>query len=482
MVRLRMQVEFSKKRLRLLCRAPSLRLRKRRAHGVGMIFLLLSFIILPCNVLSQTSEGAPALLIDIKGAIGFVTVAQLAKGIEQAKSRAAPVLIVQLDTPGGLLTSTREMIQAILASPLPIVMYVAPSGARAASAGTYLMYASHIAAMTPGTHLGAATPIPLGTPGLPSAPPSKSSPSSEKDKDADPSTASSRKSINDAVAYIRTLAQLRNRNADWAEKAVREAATLTASEARREDVIDVIATDIDDLLAAIDGRMIKTSSGEVKLATRGRGTVAVDLDWKMKLMSVITDPNIAFILLIIGIYGLMFEFWSPGAILPGVIGGISLIVALTALAVLPVSYAGLSLLFVGISLMIFEKLNPGFGIAGLGGAAAFAIGALFLFDPSETDSSFGVSWQLVAAMTFLSVAFFFGIVGLALKTRQRPVQTGAEEMLGSSGEVVSWDGNEGCVRVHGEIWSARSGRRLSKGQGVRVLERTGLTLTVEEHT
>ena len=471
----RLMREISKGRLwRILWTS----LRERSAHGAKLIITLLTLLIVPCDALSQPSEGQPALLIDVKGAIGFVTVSQLTKGIEQARARAAPVLIVRLDTPGGLLTSTREMIQAILASPLPIVMYVAPSGARAASAGTYLMYASHIAAMAPGTHLGAATPIPLGTPGLPGSPPSK--PSSEKDKDSDPSTASSRKSINDAVAYIRTLAQLRNRNADWAEKAVREAATLTASEARREDVIDVIATDINDLLTAIDGRTVPTSSGELKLATKGLKTVAVDLDWKMKLMSVITDPNIAFILLIIGIYGLMFEFWSPGAILPGVIGGISLIVALTALAVLPVSYAGLGLLLLGIGLMLFEKLNPGFGIAGLGGAAAFVIGALFLFDPSETDVSFGVSWQLVAAMTLLSVAFFVGIVGLALKTRQRPVQTGAEEMIGSSGEVVSWDGNEGSVRVQGEIWSARSRRSLSRGQSVRVSERTGLTLTVEE--
>jgi membrane-bound serine protease (ClpP class) len=472
-----MRVGFSEGRL---WRILWISLRRCSAHGARLIIALLALLIVPCDALSQPSEGQPALLIDVKGAIGFVTVSQLTKGIEQARARAAPVLIVRLDTPGGLLTSTREMIQAILASPLPIVMYVAPSGARAASAGTYLMYASHIAAMAPGTHLGAATPIPLGTPGLPGSPPSK--PSSEKDKDSDPSTASSRKSINDAVAYIRTLAQLRNRNADWAEKAVREAATLTASEARREDVIDVIATDINDLLTAIDGRTVPTTSGELKLATKGLSTVAVDLDWKMKLMSVITDPNIAFILLIIGIYGLMFEFWSPGAILPGVIGGISLIVALTALAVLPVSYAGLGLLLLGIGLMLFEKLNPGFGIAGLGGAAAFVIGALFLFDPSETDVSFGVSWQLVAAMTLLSVAFFVGIVGLALKTRQRPVQTGAEEMIGSSGEVVSWDGNEGRVRVQGEIWSARSLRSLSRGQSVRVSERTGLTLTVEEQT
>jgi membrane-bound serine protease (ClpP class) len=422
------------------------------------------------------------LLIDIRGAISFVAAGQLAKALEQAAIQGSPAVIVRLDTPGGLLTSTREMIQTILASRIPIVMYVAPNGSRAASAGTYLMYAAHVAAMAPGTHLGAATPISLSPSGFPGGPPSKPSPDSEKKSDPDPTTASDRKSVNDAVAYIRSLAELRGRNADWGEKAVREAATLTASAALKERVADVIAKDIDDLLSQIDGRLVTTTAGEVRLETKGRRIVELKPDWKMQLMSAITDPNIALILLMIGIYGILFEFWSPGAIVPGVIGGICLLVALTALAVLPVNYAGLALLLFGIALMVAEAFTPGFGIAGLGGIAAFTIGALFLFDPEQSDVPIAISWQVVAGMAVLSAAFFAGVMGFAIRARHRPVRTGAEQMIGSIGEVVSWTETTGRIHVNGEQWEARSKQSLSKGQKVRVISRAGLTLDVEAGT
>lgn len=422
------------------------------------------------------------LLIDIKGAIGFVTAGQLAKALEQAAAQGSPAVIVRLDTPGGLLTSTREMIHTILASRIPIVMYVAPNGSRAASAGTYLMYAAHVAAMAPGTHLGAATPISLSPSGFPGGPPSKPSPGSDKQSETDPTTASARKSVNDAVAYIRSLAELRGRNADWGEKAVREAATLTASAALKERVADVIARDIDELLSQIDGRSVTTAAGEVRLETKERSVVELKPDWKMQLMSAITDPNIALILLMIGVYGILFEFWSPGAIAPGVIGGICLIVALTALAVLPVNYAGLALLLFGVALMVAEAFTPGFGIAGLGGIAAFAVGALFLFDPAQSDIPIAVSWQVVAGMAVLSAAFFAGVMGFAIRARHRPVRTGAEQMIGSAGEVVSWTENAGRVRVDGEMWEAQSNQSFAKGQKVRVVSRMGLTLTVEAGT
>ena len=422
------------------------------------------------------------LLIDIRGAIGFVAAGQLTKALEQAANQGSPAVIVRLDTPGGLLTSTREMIHTILASRIPVVMYVAPNGSRAASAGTYLMYASHVAAMAPGTHLGAATPISLSPPGFPGGPPSKPSPDSDKQSDPDPATTSARKSVNDAVAYIRSLAELRGRNADWGEKAVREAATLTASAALKERVADVIAKDVAELLSQIDGRSVTTAAGEVRLETKGRSVVELKPDWKMQLMSAITDPNIALILLMIGIYGILFEFWSPGAIAPGVIGGICLIVALTALAVLPVNYAGLALLLFGVALMVAEAFTPGFGIAGLGGIAAFAVGALFLFDPAQSDIPIAVSWQVVAGMAVLSAAFFAGVMGFAIRARHRPVRTGAEQMIGSAGEVVSWTETAGRVHVNGEMWEARSKQSFSKGQKVRVVSRTGLTLDVEVDT
>jgi membrane-bound serine protease (ClpP class) len=445
--------------------------------------LALPFVALPFKeARGQPAQGHPSILIDTRGAIGFVAASYLSKALERATAQGAPAVIVRLDTPGGLLSSTREMIQAILASRLPVVMYVAPDGSRAASAGTYLMYASHVAAMAPGTHLGAATPISLA-PGLPgSPPPSKPPPGSEKQAEKDSTTTSERKAINDAVAYIRSLAELRGRNADWAEKAVREAATLTASAALKEGVIDVIAKDVDELLAKIDGRSVTTAVGQVRLETKGRGVVVLEPDWRMRLMSVITDPNIALILLMIGIYGILFEFWSPGAIAPGVIGGISLILALTALAVLPVNYAGLALLIFGIALMVAEAFSPGFGIAGLGGIAAFALGALFLFDPEQSDVPIAVSWQVVAGLTALSAAFFAGILGFALRARRRPVSTGAERMIGAMGHVVSWTGTSGRIHLDGELWNARSIQALSKGQRVRVVGRTGLTLAVEPIT
>jgi membrane-bound serine protease (ClpP class) len=426
-------------------------------------------------------ERRPVLLIDIKGAIGFVSAAHLAKALLRADAEGAPVVIVRLDTPGGLLTSTREMIQAILASSVPIVMYVAPNGSRAASAGTYLMYAAHVAAMAPGTHLGAATPISLAPPGLPGSPP-RSKPGSDKQPESDATTAAERKSLNDAVAYIRSLAELRGRNADWAEKAVREAATLTASAALKEHVVDVVAKDIDELLSSIDGRTVTTTAGQIRLATKARSVVDMKPDWKMQLMSAITDPNVALILLMIGLYGILFEFWSPGAVAPGVIGGICLIVALTALAVLPVNYAGLALLLFGIALMVAEAFTPGIGIMGLGGAAAFAIGALFLFDPAGADIPIAVAWQVVLGLTLVSTLFFGGILGFAVRARQRPVRVGAERIIGNTGEVVSWTGDKGYVLIDGETWEARAGQSLARGQKVRVVGRTGLTLAVEATT
>lgn len=437
------------------------------------------------RVSAQPASERPVLLIDVKGAIGFVTAEQLAKALQRAKATDARAVIVRIDTPGGLLSSTREMIHAILASPVPVIMYVAPNGSRAASAGTYLMYASHVAAMAPSTHLGAATPVSLspgGFPGTPPQQPPQQKPSEiEKDKQpaTDSTSAMEKKVINDAVAYIRSLAELRGRNQDWAEKAVREAATLTASAALKERVIDAIAKDVDDLLSQVDGRKVSTAAGEVRLDTKGSPVIELKPDWKAQLMSVIADPNVALILMMIGIYGILFEFWHPGTLVPGVIGAISLIVALTALSVLPVNYAGLALLLLGIALMVAEAFLPSFGIVGLGGIAAFAIGALFLFDPEQSDIPIQASWQVVAGLTAVSAAFFLGILGLAMRARQRPVRTGAEEMIGMIGEVLQWAGGEGRVHVRGEVWAARSGATLAKGQKVRVVSRTGLTLAVE---
>ncbi len=444
--------------------------------------LLINLFLLACPALAQDRTPRPALLLDLKGVITFVAAAQLTKALERAEAENAELLIVRLDTPGGLLSSTRDMIRAMLASHTPIVVYVAPNGARAASAGTYIVYASHIAAMAPGTHLGAATPVSLGIPGLPGSPPQQ--PPSEKEKEKTPTqptgSTEERKAINDAMAYLRSLAEIRHRNADFAEKAVREAATLTASQALEERVIEVIANDANELLTAIDGRTVSTSGGDTTLHTKGSPIVEIEPGWKAQVMSTITDPNIAFILLLIGIYGILFEFMNPGVVAPGVIGGICLLVALTALTVLPLSYGGLALLVFGIALMAAEAFAPSFGVLGLGGIIAFVLGAFFLFDPAEAQFGFGVAWPLIAGAAVTSAAFVIGVATFALKARRRAVRTWAEEMIGSAGEVINWADGHGQVRVHGEIWAARSDQSLAGRHRVRVIGREGLTLLVQE--
>ncbi len=425
---------------------------------------------------AQAPLGRPLLVLNIKGAIGFVSASRLSKAIAKATSDGAGALIIRLDTPGGLVSSTRVMIKDILASAVPIVVYVAPSGARAASAGTYLTYAANVAAMAPGTHLGAATPISMGMPTQP-APQQPAG-----DKDGKPASARERKVLNDAIAYIRSLAQLRGRNAEWAEKAVRDAATLTAEEAAEEGVIDFIAKDMPELIQRLDGRKTTTSVGERHLLTKGQPVIELETDWKMELMGVITDPNIAFILLMVGIYGILFEFWNPGAIVPGVIGGISLLLALTALSVLPVSYAGLALLLLGAGLMVGEAFAPGFGLLGIGGLVAFVLGAIFLFDPSDTTIPLAISWPVIVGVAATTGLFLIGVLGFAFKARERPVRTGAEDMVGTDARVVSWSGEEGRVTTHGEMWFARSSTPLSPGQSVRVKSISGLVLLVEPNS
>lgn len=428
----------------------------------------------------QVSDG-PVLVFDVKGVIGFTAVDHLRRSIQRARAENASLIIMRIDTPGGLVSSTRDMIQSILASPIPIVGYVAPSGARAASAGTYLMYASHLAAMAPATHLGAATPIQIGAPGSPSPP--KPSPGTKKEEEpAQQPGAEERKVLNDAVAYLRALAELRNRNADWAERAVREGATLTATQALQEHVIEIIAPDLRDLLAAADGRTVTTSTGQVTLATRDRRIIEVEPTWQMQVLQVIADPNVAFMLLLIGFYGILFELLNPGTLFPGVIGAISLVLALTALTVLPVNLGGLLLLVLGLGMMAAEAYAPGLGALGLGGVVAFILGGLFLFDPGQVDIDFNVSWPLVIGAAVASAGILIGLLGMALRARRQKVRTGVEELIGSTGEVVEWSGESGRVRVHGEIWSARSNMELMRGDTVRVVDRSGLTLTVKRIT
>jgi membrane-bound serine protease (ClpP class) len=433
---------------------------------------------------TQTAPTAGALVVELKGVIGVASAAFVARAIDKAASSEAPLVIIRMDTPGGLLSATRDIITTILDSPVPVAVHVAPGGARAASAGTYIVYASHIAAMAPGTHIGAATPVSLGAPpGLPGTEPERP-PTGQKDKAErpEPANASERKAINDAIAYLRTLAQLRGRNADFAERAVREAATMTATEAREAGVVEILAGTVEELLTAVDGRKVTVRGVERTLATRGLSYGTLLPDWRVRLIGIVTDPNVAYLLLVLGFYGILFEIWSPGFVFPGVFGGIALLMALAALAVLPVSYAGLALIGLGIALMIAEVLTPGVLVLGIGGVAAFIIGSIFLFDPADVSFGFGVSWPVIAGATATTAAFLFLVLGLALRARRRPVVTGIEEMIGSAGRVLEWSGDTGRVHVHGEAWQARVAADRAPppaGAKVRVVALDGLTAIVE---
>ncbi|MEJ2769409.1 NfeD family protein [Mycetohabitans sp. B46] len=477
--------------------------------------------ILAALATGAVSAPAPVVLIPVSDAIGPASADFIERGLARAASMHAQLAVIELDTPGGLDPSMRQIIKAMLASPVPVATFVAPAGARAASAGTYILYASHIAAMAPGTNLGAATPIQLGIGGE-SPPPSpdggtatdtiqnraaETASSAETAETAataptssptppsigvpgDPRSIETRKQIQDAAAYLRSLAQLHGRNGEWAEHAVRDAVSLPASDALSRHVIDVVASDLDALLAQLDGRQVATAHGVRTLQTAHAPVVRIEPDWRTRLLAVITNPNVALILMLIGMYGLFFEFANPGFVLPGVTGAISLLVGLFALHMLPVNYAGLILILLGIAFLIAEAFLPAFGSLGFGGIIAFSIGALMLIDTEVPG--FGIPLPLIIALALLSATCFIAIASMALRARRRPVVAGAETLVGSVGVMLgelapshagdgasdAGESSNGWARVQGEQWRVQSDHALSGGAPVRVTGRHGLTLSV----
>jgi len=423
-------------------------------------------------------QADAALLLEISDAIGPATSDFFVRALDRARERKARLVIVQMDTPGGLDSAMRDMIRAMLASPVPVAIYVSPSGARAASAGTYLLYASHIAAMAPATNLGAATPVQIGAPSQPSSPRQPEA-GDDKNKDGkpEPGTAEERKAINDSVAYIRGLAELRGRNADWAESAVRAAASLPASAALEQNVIDVVARDVADLLGKIDGRIVKVSTGEQRLATRGLVLERIDPDWRTRLLAVLTNPNVAYLLMLVGIYGLLLEGYNPGAILPGVAGAICLLLALYAFQVLSVNYAGLGLMLLGLALLVGEAFVPSFGSLGIGGIAAFVIGSVILLDTGVPG--FEVARSLIGGIAFAGALLILLLASYFTRSRRRPVVTGAEQLLAEPAIALRDFERSGPVRVRGEIWNAIAHAAVKEGQRLRIVRIDGLTLEVE---
>jgi len=461
--------------------------------AVNALEFLKTSIIVTFIALSALSSAAKAddtaILLDLEGALGVATAEYIIGGIEQAEEQGANIVIIRMDTPGGLVSPMRDIVQAILGSEVPIVTYVSPGGARADSAGTYILLASHIAAMAPTTHLGAATPVSLTgddfSPGEPEKPEPSPGDDSEEgsdetesdDEETDSSSAMERKVLNDSISYIRGLAEAHGRNADWAEDAVRNAATLTATEALERNVIDLIADNRAELLQAIHGREVNLNNETFTINSESVVVEKIEPNWRLKILNTIASPEVAILLLMVGLYGLLFEGYNPGAVLPGVAGVICLLLAAYALQVMPVNYAGLALIIVGLILIVAEAFVPSFGALGLGGIIALIFGSIMMFDSGIPG--FGISITFVVTLALAAGLFLLWLISYLVKFRRRGAVSGRESLVGGTGFTTEAFSGDGHVWIEGESWAAHSDASLEKDQQIRVRAMRGLVLDVE---
>ncbi len=429
------------------------------------------------------AAAGEAWVFAVEGPIGPATSDYLKRGFARAREEGAALIVLRLDTPGGLDTAMREIIREILASPVPVAAWVGPSGARAASAGTFIVYASHIAAMAPGTNMGAATPVAIGAPGGAPQEPAPEEPEADVESgDGERPPPRRRpglmdKAMRDAAAYIRSLARMRGRNPDWAERAVVEAASISAEEAVEAGVVELLASDLEELLARIDGREVEVAGRTLVLETEGLELIQVDPDWRARLLAILTNPNVAYILLLIGVYGIILEFYSPGLTGPGLVGAIALLLALYAFQVLPVNYAGLALVALGAGLLVAEAFLGSFGILGIAGIAALALGGIMLFDTEAPG--FAVSLWIVGGVAAGGGSLLLALIAMIAKSRRRPVAIGPERMPAERAEVLTWQNGQGTVRFEGEVWQAHGPVPLEPGEQVVVVRRQGLRLEVK---
>jgi len=414
-----------------------------------------SLIILSIFIASHVHAG-DVYVVKVQSAIQPPVAGFIAESITKAEQNNGDALIILLDTPGGLDTSMRDIVKNIMESNIPVIVYVHPSGARAASAGSIILLASHIAAMTPGTNVGAAHPVTIG-----------------KDK-ADKEMMD--KVVKDAEAYVRSIAAKRGRNIEWAAKSVKESASIPAKDALDENVVDIVAESIDELLLKADGRTVETKKGKAVLKLKGKNKVEIDMPFKYKFLSYLSDPNVAYILMMIGIYGILFEIYSPGSIFPGVVGGISIILALYAFQTIPITFAGVFLILLGVVFFILELKIISHGVLGVAGIISIVIGSVMLIDLPR--SVFAISWKSIIAVAILSGIFFFGVLSYAIKAQLLKVKTGKEGLIGEAGVALTDVFKDGKIAVHGEIWNARSDEQISKGEKVIVAGVEGLMLVV----